>query len=96
MSEEMLAGKEIQEVDSLDAVFEADIGLTDDAEGLGDTGSFSAVEDTQSVDYPHFRISTKDFVNALKISSIVSQGSGRELYAKAIGMEVIGTSVQIL
>jgi hypothetical protein len=46
-------------------------------------------------DFPHFKVPTKRFLDTLRISNIVSQGSGRDIISKSIGMEVKGGDLQI-
>lgn len=52
------------------------------------------LEEIEPVDYPHIRVSTKRFIEVLKLSNIVSQGAGRDLVSKAIGLEVKGGELQ--
>jgi DNA polymerase III sliding clamp (beta) subunit (PCNA family) len=52
-------------------------------------------ESIEIVGYPHFKISTKKFLDVLKISALVSQGSSKTDVCKAIGMEVKGSELQV-
>lgn len=77
-------------LDDLLGLNDEDLSNTADDVDLSQYG-----EEDEKVDYPHFKVSTKKFIEALRISNVVSQGSGRDVISKAVAMEVKGGDLQI-
>lgn len=83
-------------VDVEDAPFGIDLDslLGDNMMGTSDS-ILDVGEDDTPIDLPHFKVSTRKFLDALKISNIISQGSGRDLVSRAVGMEVVNGKLEI-
>lgn len=79
----------LEGVDSLDQL----LGISDDKINSVDTNDLDFGEE-EKIEYPHFRVSSKKFADAMKLSSIVSQGSGRDLVSKTVAFEVKGGELQ--
>jgi hypothetical protein len=90
-------GEEVVKYDNVlveDAPFDVDL---DTLLGDMDSGSLANFqEDDTKVDFPHIKVSTKKFLDALKISNILSQGSGRDVVARAVGIQVQNGKLAVL
>jgi hypothetical protein len=52
-------------------------------------------ENETVIEEPHFRVSVKDFVEVLKLSTLISETSGADVLAKAIGLEVVDGRLKV-
>ncbi len=52
-------------------------------------------EEVEPVEEEHFRVSTKRLADALKLSSNVSQGTGRDKVSRSVGLGVKGNLLTV-
>jgi hypothetical protein len=62
---------------------------------IDNTPNIDLPEDEDEVTFPHFKVSTKKFMDALKISGVISQSSGRDIVSRSVGMSVENGNLQI-
>jgi len=55
--------------------------------------SIDDVDDKEVIEFPHFKVSTRRFMEVLKMSNVICQGSGGDIECKSIGIQVVGDKV---
>lgn len=76
---------DIEDMD-IDSVDLSSVDMDDTSLDDMDLSSFGEVEDT--IDKPHFKMSTKDFKEILKVAKLVSTGGGRDIVSKSVMFQV--------
>lgn len=95
MGESIFGNVEDLGSDSMDLDALLGLGDTDIENTSADVKVDTYAEAEETIEYPHWKVNTKKFVDMLKISNIVSQQSGRDVISKAVGLEVKNGDLQV-